>query len=142
MLTTTHPESTDTAVRRAQDQLQGKWDFYAGRWPAQLSFVGARFTVHFRNGDTYRGTYSVDPSRSPGIMDMTVDEGPEPYVGLVALCLYELDGDELRWCPAEPGATARRTAFPIEEGCRFPTLVFRRHVNQPLEAPRNLEFFF
>src|SRR4051812_1813 len=87
-------------TRRDMDALQGKWDFVAGRWPSQLSFVGDHFTVRFQNGDTYHGTYTLDPTRRPKAIDMTVTDGPEAHEGLIALCLYELDGDQLRWCPA------------------------------------------
>jgi uncharacterized protein (TIGR03067 family) len=107
-------------------KLQGTWILVSGRWQCQLFFAGHHFAVRFQNGDVYLGVYTVDPTRSPAAMDMTVEEGPDQYRGLTALCLYELDGDTLRWCANEPGSTARHPRFPAEGEGKFPTLAFRR----------------
>ncbi len=109
-----------------EKQLQGTWVLTQGRWNCQLLFAAHNFAVRFSNGDVYMGVYTVDPTQSPGRMDMTVEEGPDQYRGLTALCLYELDGDTLRWCPNEPGGTQRPARFPAEGEGKFPTLVFRR----------------
>src|SRR5262249_15977772 len=81
-----------------ENKLQGTWVVMSGRWKCQLSFAAHHFALHFQSGEVYLGVYIVDPTRRPGGMDMTIEEGPEHYRGLTSLCLYELEGDTLRWC--------------------------------------------
>jgi uncharacterized protein (TIGR03067 family) len=109
-----------------EKQLQGTWLVTSGRWKCRLHFAAHHFALHFERGDIYLGVYTVDPTRNPGAMDMTIEEGPEEYRGLTALCLYHLDGDTLRWCGNEPGHDVRHAAFPPEGHGKFPTIVFRR----------------
>src|SRR5205823_2890957 len=98
----------------------------SGRWPCQLTFADHNFVVRFQNGDLFMGTYTVDPTHKPGLMEMTIEEGPEHFKGLTALCLYDLDGEQLHWCPNEPGSSNRYDAFPKESEGKHPTLHFRR----------------
>ena len=46
---------------------------------------------------------------------MTVKEG-DKYVGMTALCIYEIKDDKLKWCANEPGKDTRPQAFPENEG--------------------------
>ena len=107
-------------------ELQGTWVVVSGRWKCQLAFAGHHFAVRFQNGEVYLGLYTVDPTSRPGAMDMTIEEGPEHYRGLTSLCLYELEGDTLRWCGNEPGHGERHPHFPADAQNKFPTLIFRR----------------
>jgi uncharacterized protein (TIGR03067 family) len=109
-----------------EKKLQGTWIVESGRWNCQLLFAGHNFALRFASGDVYMGVYAVDPTQSPAVMEMTIDDGPDHFRGLTALCLYELLGDVLRWCGNEPGATERRRQFPVEPESKYPTLVFRR----------------
>jgi uncharacterized protein (TIGR03067 family) len=120
----THPH-LDPAYE-VENKLQGTWIVASGRWKCQLSFAAHHFAIRFQSGDVYLGVYTVDPTRHPGGMDMTIEEGPEHYRGLTALCLFELEGDTLRWCGNEPGHTERHPHFPTDGEGKFPTLVFRR----------------
>jgi uncharacterized protein (TIGR03067 family) len=112
-----------------EKKLQGSWVVVSGRWRCRLCFAGHHFAVRFQNGDVYMGLYTVDPTRRPGGMDMTVEEGPEHLehlLGRTAFCLYELDGDTLRWCGNEPGSPERPSHFPADGEGNYPTLVLRR----------------
>lgn len=100
------------AARRDRERLQGDWTFLAGRREARLSVRGGRFTMRFRNGDTYHGALSLDPLHRPRAMDLHIDDGPEPFVGQTALAIYQFDGDHLIWCTAAPGRGERPRAFP------------------------------
>ncbi len=125
-MTTVLAESRDKLMQEEKNRLHGTWVYVSGRWPAHLFFAGDHFTVHFENRATYMGTFTVDPTRSPAAMDMTVEEGPEQYKGRTALCIYNLDGDWLWWCPNEPGSNERLPTFPLHGEGKYPTLVFRR----------------
>lgn len=116
----------DRLAQEAKERLQGTWVYVSGRWPAQLYFAGDHFTVHFDNRGTYMGTFRVDPTQDPAALDMTVEEGPEPYRGQTARCIIALDEDWLWWCPNEPGRAERPTTFPLHGEGKYPTLVFRR----------------
>ncbi len=109
-----------------EKRLQGSWIVSSGRWKCRMHFAAHHFAVHFQSGDVYLGVYTVDPTRTPGAMDMTIEEGPEEFRGLTACCLYELNGDTLRWCANEPGGEERHKAFPAEGQGKYPTLLLRR----------------
>ncbi len=109
-----------------EKKLQGTWVVAAGRWKCQLLFAAHNFALRFPNGDIYLGIYTVDPTATPAAMDMSVEDGPEQYRGQTALCLFELEGNTLRWRPNEPGNPERHAAFNAEGEGKWPTLVLRR----------------
>jgi uncharacterized protein (TIGR03067 family) len=116
----------ESAARKDKESLQGTWEFVAGIREAQLLIAGDHFTVRFKTGEIYVGTYHLDPSRKPKAMDLTITEGPERHRGKTSLAIYDLDGDHLIWCPAEPGVGDRLRAFPPEEDSKHLCLIFRR----------------
>jgi uncharacterized protein (TIGR03067 family) len=122
--------AADGAARTDLEGLQGAWGSVSGRRAAELLVCGGRFAVRFKDGDIYMGTFDLAPAARPRTMEMCIDEGPARHKGKTALCIYELDGDTLRWCAAEPGQTERLTAFPAGDDPRFLGLVFRRE--QPI----------
>jgi uncharacterized protein (TIGR03067 family) len=119
------PPRMDPAYE-VEQQLQGTWVQVSGRWNCRVFFAGHHFAIRFQNGEVYMGVYNIDLSQSPPAMDMTLEQGPDHYCGLTALCIYELDGHTLRWCANEPGVEQRHTRFPADGESKFPTLVFRR----------------
>jgi uncharacterized protein (TIGR03067 family) len=119
-------EASADPAWEVEKQLQGTWEFASGRWPCQLFFAAHNFAVRFQNGEVYMGIYTVDPTQKPAAMDMTIEEGPDRHRGLTSLCLYELDGDTLRWRPNEPGRDERHTEFTAGDVGKYPTLIFRR----------------
>jgi uncharacterized protein (TIGR03067 family) len=124
----------ETAATKDKERLQGTWTFVAGIREAQMLIAGEHFTVKFDNGDIYLGTYTLDPTSKPKMMDMTIAEGPDKHRGKTSLIIYELDGEHLIWCPAEPGTGNRLRIFPSEEDTHHLCIIFRR------EKPRRSSF--
>src|SRR5688500_13512690 len=97
-------QARQDAARRDRERLQGTWGFVSGRREAELIVCGDHYTMRFRNGDVYVGTFQLDPTSRPRAMDLVIREGPDAFRGKTALAIYEFDGDHLIWCPAEPGS--------------------------------------
>lgn len=114
------------ASARDNDRLQGDWHFVAGQREAQLHVAGERYTIRFRNGDVYVGTFALDPIHRPRAMDLHIHDGPEQFRGKTALAIYEFDGDHLIWCPAEPGRDERLGSFPPADDSGTLCIIFRR----------------
>jgi uncharacterized protein (TIGR03067 family) len=121
----------EAAILRDKERLQGTWNFVSGLRQAQMLISGEHFTVKFKNGDIYLGVYTLDPTTKPKMMDMTIQEGPEKHRGKTSLVIYELDGDHLIWCPAQPGTGNRLHAFPPEDDLHHLCIVFRREKKRP-----------
>jgi uncharacterized protein (TIGR03067 family) len=116
----------EEAARRDRERLQGTWSFVSGKREAQLLISGEHFTMRFRNGDIYVGTFTLDPTHRPRAMDLVIHEGPEQYRGKTALAIYEMDGEHLIWCPADPGREDRLGAFPPVDDFSHLCIIFRR----------------
>jgi uncharacterized protein (TIGR03067 family) len=129
-LTEATAHSTATADPAEIGQIQGLWVSVAGRRPAEFRIQGRRFTVWFADGDLYTGDLDVVIDERPRTMLMRIADGPPRHKGKVALCIYELEGDLMRWCPAEPGADDPPADFPAVDDPRHLCTVFR------LEPPR------
>ena len=102
--------SVSRAVKETRadlEQLQGAWLSVSGRHQAEFLIAGNLFAVKFLNGKIYMGTLDLDAGERPKEMLMRIDEGPLRHKGKFALCIYELTGDTLRWCPTEPGSDER-----------------------------------
>jgi uncharacterized protein (TIGR03067 family) len=108
--------------------LQGVWLFVSGKREAELLVCGRRWTVRFRDGVIYMGVFELGPVGLPKTMQMHIDEGPAQHRGKSALCIYELDGNTLRWCTAGPGQTERPATFPAEDHPQYLSLVFQREL--------------
>lgn len=112
------------------DLLQGAWRTVAGRRHARLLIAGQRFTFEIEDGDIYMGTIFLDDEASPKQMDMLVEEGPAHVKGLIALCIFHVDGDVLRWCPTKPGSDRRLRGFPSVEDDRYLSLVLKKSASR------------
>jgi uncharacterized protein (TIGR03067 family) len=117
---------SQVSARTELQRLQGAWKFASGRREVELLIAGYNFAVKFKNGPIYMGTFRLDPNRMPKTMDMLVQEGPERHRWKTALCIYEVDGDQLRWCPCEPGRKDRLEEFPPEDHLAYYCTLFRR----------------
>jgi uncharacterized protein (TIGR03067 family) len=104
--------------------LQGAWLSVAGRRQAELLVSGDHLTVHFAEGDIYMGRFTLGEGQ-PATMDVRVEEGPPQHKGQLARCIWEVDGDMLRWCTALPGQPGRPADF-AEADPRHLCLVFHR----------------
>ena len=123
--TTLAPAPVRTQTKTDFDLLQGAWTTVAGLRPAKLLVAGDRFTFEFLEGDIYMGTFFLDSEEEPKQIDMLIEAGPAKVKGLIALCIYHVEGDILRWCPTKPGADRRLRSFPGVEDERYISLVFK-----------------
>jgi uncharacterized protein (TIGR03067 family) len=114
------------AARRDREKLQGVWNFLSGNRDAQFLIQGEHFTVRFKNGPIYMGTFTLDPTRKPKAIDMVITDGPEKHRGKVSLGIYALDGNHLIWCPSDPGSAERLGAFPADDDMKHLCIVFHR----------------
>ena len=62
---------------------------------SKLIIKSKEFTMK-ENIATYKGTFSIDPSKKPKTIDIKFTEGPEK--GNTSLGIYEIDGDDLKLC--------------------------------------------
>ncbi|HJZ60196.1 MAG TPA: hypothetical protein VKE74_34960, partial [Gemmataceae bacterium] len=106
------PAAAVPKTRFDLEQLQGAWTSVAGPCEARLLVAGSRFTFEFVGGDIYMGILELAPGPGPQHMDMRIEEGPPGDRGQVALCIYQVEGGVLRWCPFKPGSGRRLAAFP------------------------------
>src|SRR5262245_17103061 len=108
------------------DLLQGPWSSVAGPKECRLLVAGNRFAFEFLDsGVIYIGTYLLDTRAEPKQMDMRIEAGPPAYQGQLALCIYHLESDVLRWCPTRPGSNYRLDSFPSIDDDRYLSLVFK-----------------
>jgi uncharacterized protein (TIGR03067 family) len=122
---TRSPRPRKRAARTDRDKLQGIWTYVSGQRKAELIVAGDHYTVKFRNGEVYMGTYRLAPAKKPKHIDMKIEEGPDRHRGKVSLGLYRFEGDELHWSPGEPGAR-RPDCFPCADDRECLYLVLRR----------------
>jgi uncharacterized protein (TIGR03067 family) len=113
-------------AKKDKDLLQGSWRAVSAEQAGKaqpdvkehlLTFEGDTFTI--KRGDQLfvKGTFTLDPSKTPKVIDMKVTEGRrEEDKGKEVHGIYELDKDTLKWCTAEPGGKDRPKAFATKEG--------------------------
>ena len=107
------------------EKLEGTWKAVAAVQNGQeqndagehtLTFTGDTFTVA-RDGEArIKGTFKTDATKKPKTIDWIVKEGRN--AGKTIVGIYELDGDTLKWCGAEPGSTERPTELSSGEGSK------------------------
>jgi hypothetical protein len=112
----------EPSTRTDLELIQGAWVSVAGPREARLLIAGRRFTFEFVGGDIYMGTFDL----APGQMDMHIEEGPVEHAGRFSMCIFQLAGGVLRWCPGRPGSDKRPSTFPDVDDPRYLSLVFRR----------------
>jgi uncharacterized protein (TIGR03067 family) len=115
--------------KAGQASLEGRWSgFEQGRPDNKLTLTlnGDRFAYwNTQSNEWGRGTFVVNDTLQPAQMDLTFQECPAPqYMGKVALAIYELQRDELKFAGSEPGSTQRPTNIAGGQGVR--TLTFKR----------------
>jgi uncharacterized protein (TIGR03067 family) len=111
-----------------------------GTWVRELD--GKTFILVF-NGEHYAlinefapekttatGTVTIDPTKKPKRIDIKITDGTgtgEKLKGKTALCIYQLDGDTLKFCINRPGQEGYPEQFPDKEGVdKYLFLVFKR----------------
>jgi uncharacterized protein (TIGR03067 family) len=98
------------AVKKDRDALQGKWIIVSVERDGKAQdnfkdatrvFAGDKYNITTKSGTTLTGTFQLDPSKTPKAMNMMPGEGQ--YKGKTLQGIYELNGDNLKICFAEPG---------------------------------------
>jgi len=116
----------DPEARMDLEKLQGSWSSVEGRREVEFTFTGRQYTVRFRDGDVYTGMFDLVPDERPRTMIMWIHDGPKKHKGLTVMCVYEVVGDDLRWCPSQPGADDPPAEFPHVDDGRFLCTLLRR----------------
>jgi len=124
-------EPTPTNRRLADlAALQGAW--LSGRGPRQAEFLiaGNYLTAHFVDGTIYMGTFTLGNYGALGTMNVRIDEGPAHHKDQVALCIFAVSEDTLRWCTSLPGSLDRPSSFQESEPLTLALEFHREHSQQ------------
>jgi uncharacterized protein (TIGR03067 family) len=112
-------------AKKDKEQLQGSWRPVSAEQGGKaqeehlLIFDGDTFTIKKRDQLFLKGTFTLDPSQSPKVIDMKVTEGRrDEHKGKEVHGIYELDKGALKWCTAEPGGKDRPKEFATKEGTK------------------------
>jgi uncharacterized protein (TIGR03067 family) len=100
------------AAKKDKAQLQGEWTMVSGErdgqpFPADFMKGSRRVakddetTVTLQGQLFMRARFSLDPTKSPKRIDYSITGGP--YTGKTQLGIYELDGDNAKFCFSTPG---------------------------------------
>ena len=119
------PVLSRSKSRMDLDLLQGAWTTVAGLRSVKLLIAGTRYTFEIENGPIYMGTFFLDDEEAPKQIDMLIEEGPAKEKGRIALCIYHLEGDVMRFCPTAAGSDRRLLSFPSVDDNRYLSLVFK-----------------
>ena len=99
----------DDAVKKEKDALQGKWSIVSVERDGKLvetwtdgvrMMEGNNYTLVPKKGDSVKGTFTLDPSKTPKAIDFLPAAGQ--YKDKTLRGIYEIDGDMLKICFSEP----------------------------------------
>jgi uncharacterized protein (TIGR03067 family) len=120
----------EEALLKDRERLQGAWSCFAyevagkptdekDRKGIQLTIEGGKMTR--THGETrWVGTLTLDPTRKPRELDVTVTEGPNK--GEMLRGVYDFQGELLLMCfPGPGGDRPRSLASNAENGCTLET---------------------
>jgi uncharacterized protein (TIGR03067 family) len=134
LLVAADPPKAD-AVKDELAKMEGTWRLASGEFngqpmpeeqvkPISRTISGDKYEI-FRDGTSLgKGTMTLDPTKKPKTVDaeMTGAAGGPPRK---ALGIYELDGDTMKTCIAEPGKD-RPTEFATKSGNGHRLYVWKR----------------
>jgi len=96
-------------------KLDGTWITEQDGKKIELRFAKGEFTAEV-GGKTIKGMYKTDAKKTPKEMDITFKDSDPKIDGKTALCIYEVDGDMLKWAANDPGrGNPRPKEFPEKE---------------------------
>lgn len=123
------------AAKDDKAKLQGKWQAVSSNRGGQDDPNAARHSMTFdkdtvviKAGDRtiVKGTFKLDPAKSPKHIDIAIEEGSDDVKGKTGRGIYELEGDTLKWAVAQPGEAERPTGFGSTEGTRNMVVTLKR----------------
>jgi uncharacterized protein (TIGR03067 family) len=106
------------------DKLQGAWTVTAAERDGQphdtikgdtLTIQGATFTIKAKEGEM-KGTLKLGTDKKLLTADFTHTEGPSK--GKTLLAIYEIAGDELKFCFAPPDSKDRPSELSAKAGSK------------------------
>jgi len=114
----------EKAVQKDQAQLQGEWTMVSGSRDGQAipeEFLKGSKRVAKENETTVivggqlvmKAKFTLEPSSKPKTIDYAVTDGPNK--GKTQLGIYELSGDQVKFCFSVPGGD-RPTEFGTKPG--------------------------
>jgi uncharacterized protein (TIGR03067 family) len=116
-----------------QQKLQGKWTLASGiqngneipkdQVKGELVFKGNKYSWTTGDGQGGSGTFTLDPSRKPKVLDSVPSDGPSK--GETIKEIYDLDGDNFKICFSLPGSK-RPTEFKAEGGSNRWLFTYKR----------------
>lgn len=115
-------------------RIQGTWNYVANMRDGQIVDPDElkRWQVSFTNGEytelpedrLEKGTYKVDPSKSPKTIDCVLTAGP--YKGLAVVGIYEMYGDSLKICWSPWGNLEHPKEFDAKPGSQRAVVILKR----------------
>lgn len=98
-------------AKKESDKLKGTWQATAAeekgrpknREAKGIKFIfdGDAFTLHIESF-VAKGTFVVAADKKPKTIDLVIKEAPDESKGKTIRGIYELNGDELRFCANRP----------------------------------------
>jgi uncharacterized protein (TIGR03067 family) len=94
----------------------------------RLTFDGDGFTIEKSGKVMLKGTVNLDAAKTPKQIDMEIVECPDnpDDKGKSLAGIYEVSGDDLKWCFAPPGAGERPREFATRIGTDDILATFKR----------------
>jgi uncharacterized protein (TIGR03067 family) len=98
------------ATKKDLDKLQGTWELVPPENDVnavvfKVEFKGDKFRVIYPDGGELKGTFKLDASTDPKLIDFTLKDRGD-FEGI-----YKLDGDKFTVCVSEPCAKQRPSEF-------------------------------
>jgi uncharacterized protein (TIGR03067 family) len=123
-------------AQKDKERLQGAWRPVSGERGGQaqadakehlLTFDGDTFRIQRGDQLVVKGTFTLDPSKTPKAITMKVTEGRrEEDKGKEVRGIYELTEGTLKWCTAEPGSEDRPTEFATKPGTKHMLVTLKK----------------
>lgn len=109
--------------------LQGTWQVVSSEIDGEkqaedevkqytLVVSGGQMTINKSGDVVMKGPFKLDPGQTPRHLDFKLEENPNnpDDVGKTLPGIYQLSGDELKWCFSLPARTERPKGFKSEAG--------------------------
>jgi uncharacterized protein (TIGR03067 family) len=135
-LVTAAEKPSDEAVRKTLQKMQGTWKVIQEESEGQVAtkemnkeadvrlvIKGDTYAVSFGGNRVVAGKLKVDPTQKPMAMDDTATEGTSK--GQTMRGIFELKGDELKSCLANPGKE-RPKEFSAKKGAGRYYIIYQR----------------
>jgi uncharacterized protein (TIGR03067 family) len=123
----------DEAVKKDKKLLEGKWTLVSSVIEGQkaegddargeIVFTDGKFEAKDAEGIVHKGSFEIDPTKSPKTLDSIPSEGDE--AGQTHYGIYELKDDSLKLCIATGGGE-RPTDFMADGKNGRMLLVYKR----------------